>query len=160
MSDAAGPRQFAIRRATAQDAEQVAATVRGGFQTVAEEIGIDIEPLHEAAEMVEAALASGGIVLIAETPEGEAAGTVRAALDEAGVVQVGRLAVLPSHRRAGLARALMVALEAAYPDAACFELFTGHDAHGPIALYRSLGYDFIEAPRETSFPIVWLRKCR
>jgi len=75
-------------------------------------------------------------------------------------VMVRRLAVLPDVRGRGIARALMCALEEAYPRAERFELFTGAMAEGPIALYTSLGYHLIEPREDMGFPLVWFEKCR
>jgi len=154
MSEAA-----TIRLAKRQESEAVAGVIRDGFETVAAAIGRDIPPLHETAADVEATFDAGDAVLIAEL-EGRVVGTVRAESISGGGVMVRRLAVLPYARGRGIARALMRALEDAYPDAERFELFTGAMAAGPIALYQSLGYQLIEPREDMGFPLVWFEKCR
>ena len=148
-----------IRRATREQAEEVARIVREGFQTVADEIGIDIPPVHESTAEVLPSFDAGEITLVAETPDGELVGTVRGERMDGGSVMVRRLAVLPAWRGRGIARALMLELERAYPDTNRFELFTGAGAIGPLGLYESLGYRLME-PRETgNVPLVYLEKC-
>ena len=133
--------------------------VRASFATVARELHIDIPPLFETADDVSSALDSGEVVLLGEW-DCEPVGTVRGETIANGSVVVRRLAVLPEFRRHGLARTLMVALEDAYPQADRFELFTGAEAAGPIALYRSLGYTEFEPAVKHDFPLVYLEKCR
>lgn len=161
MSDAARPEApFTVRPAAPEEAGEIASVVRASFQTVAEQIGHDIEPLHETAESVAATFESRDCALIAELPCGEIIGSVRGATQDDGSVMVSRLAVLPEYRRSGVARALMEALEASYPLAERFVLFTGRDATGPIALYRSMGYEQIEPPADNLPFLIWLAKCR
>jgi ribosomal protein S18 acetylase RimI-like enzyme len=88
-------------------------------------------------------------------------GTVRGIPRADGTVDVGRLAVDDGWEGRGIGTALMVALEAAYPDAPRFELFTGRDAQGPIFLYTRLGYT-ITGDRELApgVHLIWMEKCR
>jgi GNAT superfamily N-acetyltransferase len=148
-----------IRAAHPSEAEMVAALVRAAFMTVAEEIGIDIPPLHETADDVRVTFSAGDAVLVAVI-EGIVVGTVRGETMSSGDIMVRRLAVLPSHRGHGIARDLMLALEGAYPDARRFELFTGADAAGPLALYESLGYQLMKQSDEVGVALVYLEKCR
>ena len=67
-------------------------------------------------------------------------GSVRARL-ERGTCHIGRLVVDPGHERRGIGSRLMESIEREFPDAACFELFTGHLSAGNLALYRRLGYE-------------------
>ena len=75
--------------------------------------------------------------------DGATVGTVRGETRPDGTVVVRRLAVLPTSRGLGIARALLVALEAGYPYATRFELFTGDLNKAAINLYESLGYERI-----------------
>jgi predicted N-acetyltransferase YhbS len=155
------PGDVVIRRATRDEADAVAAVVRSAFQSVADSIGIDIPPLHESAADVLVTFDAGDVTLVAVLPEsGELVGTVRGETMEHDSVMVRRLGVTPGHRGAGIARALMLALEHAYPDALRFELFTGAMAAGPIALYESLGYAMMQPREAGDVPLVWLEKCR
>jgi GNAT superfamily N-acetyltransferase len=162
MSELAAPNEpgsALIRAAEPDEAEAIAGVIRAGFATVAEEIGFDIPPLHESAADVSATFDAGDAVMVADV-DGAIVGTVRGETMDSGDVMVRRLAVLPANRGAGIARRLMLALEAAYPDVSRFELFTGADARAPLALYESLGYQLFEPSEAVDFPLVYLEKCR
>ena len=66
-------------------------------------------------------------------------GSVRAALDS-GTCQVGRLIVHPDYQGKGIGTLLMNRIEAAFPYAERFELFTGIKSINNIRFYRRLGY--------------------
>ncbi len=66
-------------------------------------------------------------------------GSVRAA-EHDGTCSIGRLIVHPQYQRRGIGTHLMVAIEAMFPNAAIFELFTGSKSLGNIRLYERLGY--------------------
>lgn len=127
-----------IRLASREEAETVAAIVREAFETEAAIYG-DIPPLHETAADVETTFDEGDVTLLAEV-DGRAVGTIRGETGRDGRLVVRRLAVLQDARRSGLGRALLEALEAAYPDVTRFELFTGCRNHAALGLYESLGY--------------------
>jgi len=132
---------YVVRPATRDEAETLAAIIRTAFQTEAEVYG-DIPPLHETAADVEATFAAGDVTLAADLA-GATVGTIRGETRPDGTVVVRRLAVLPNSRGLGIARALLVALEAAYPYATRFELFTGDLNRAALGLYESLGYERI-----------------
>lgn len=102
--------------------------------------------MSETAGSVREAIDTG-IVLVAEL-DGVIVGSVRGNLREDGIVEVGRLVVAPELQNRGIGRHLACELEAHYPDATGFEIFTGHKSAGSIALYESLGYR-----REREVPI-------
>jgi ribosomal protein S18 acetylase RimI-like enzyme len=133
----AGP-ACVIRVAARDEAEQLAEIVRTAFLTEAEIYG-DIPPMHETAADIEATFDAGDVTLAAEVG-GQLVGTVRGESKRDGTLIVRRLAVLPQFRRLGIARALLVTLEAAYPDAPRFELFTGNLNGAALGLYEGLGY--------------------
>jgi predicted N-acetyltransferase YhbS len=66
-------------------------------------------------------------------------GSVRAR-EAAGVCHVGRLIVAPELQGGGIGTRLMRGIEAAFPAAQRFELFTGSRSVGNIRLYERLGY--------------------
>lgn len=74
---------------------------------------------------------------------------------------VRRLGVDAEWRGRGIARALMVALEDAYPEATRIELFTGSLSTAALTLYDSLGYEYVRS--ETVAPgvdLLYLEKHR
>jgi len=142
MAERAGlPASCTVRRARRDEAEQLASVIRDAFQTEADVYG-DIPPMHETAADVEATIDAGEVTLAADV-DGVTVGTVRGETKPDGTVVVRRLAVLPQARGRGVARALLVALEAAYPYTARFELFTGDLNTAALGLYESLGYERI-----------------
>lgn len=71
--------------------------------------------------------------------DGTLVGSVRAH-GANGVVQIGRLMVEPSAQGRGIGSALLRAIEAAFPAAAQFELFTGSRSEANVRLYERHGY--------------------
>ena len=140
MAEAARPPRpaYRIRLACREDAEQLAAVIRDAFATEAAVYG-DIPPLHESATDLETSFDAGEVTLAADL-DGATVGTVRGETLPSGKLMVRRLGVLPAARGLGIGRALLVALEAAYPGVASFELFTGHLNGAALGLYESLGY--------------------
>ena len=88
----------------------------------------------------------------------EIIGAVRAVCRD-GRCHIARLIVHPSRQRHGLGAQLLAAIEAAFPEALHFELFTGHRSEGNLRLYKRLGYR--EFKREQAAPglqVVFLEK--
>jgi len=138
VSDAPASDRVVIRLARREEAAALAEVIRKAFVTEQLVYG-DIPPLHETAADLEATFDAGEITLAAEL-DGALVGTVRGETIADGSVVVRRLAVLVEARGNGVARQLMTALEAAYPDAQRFELFTGALNHAALGLYEAVGY--------------------
>jgi len=66
-------------------------------------------------------------------------GSVRARRDME-TIQIGRLIVEPSVQRQGIGSRLLQAVEAAFPEASTFQLFTGSRSVGNLALYKRHGF--------------------
>lgn len=66
-------------------------------------------------------------------------GSVRATLRDT-TCHIERLAVHPAYQHQGGGTALIHAIEAMFPQAKRYELFTGHKSERNIALYQRLGY--------------------
>jgi ribosomal protein S18 acetylase RimI-like enzyme len=66
-------------------------------------------------------------------------GSVRA-IERKGICSIARLMVHPKDQRQGIGGRLMQTIESMFPEAAKFELFTGHKSEGNIRLYERLGY--------------------
>lgn len=135
-----------FREASAEDLEASTRVQHKGFSRVAQDVGVDpceMPPVRETLEEVRRLHREGMRVFVA-TVASEAGerivGTVRGLMRDDATVEIGRLAVDDEFQRRGIARALMLGLEAAFTDACRFELYTGSNATGPLALYAQLGY--------------------
>lgn len=78
--------------------------------------------------------------------DGVIVGSVRAALRN-GVCEIGRLIVHPDHQRQSIGTHLMQAIEAAFPHASRYALFTGARSVGNVRLYGRLGYEAMRTER-------------
>ena len=152
---------ISIVRASVADAEEVLAVIRRAFGPVAEQYGDpDLPPVAETLESHQGRYETN-VVLKAVDSGGRIVGTVQGEPRDHACCYVARLAVEPAHQGRGIGRALTEALEAEFPEATRFELFTGHKSVGSIGLYRSLGYR--ETRREyvdDTLTLVWMEKVR
>lgn len=148
-----------IERAVPADAGEILALIKRAFGPVAEQYGEpSLPPLAETAAAF-AGRFSDHVVLKA-LDGGRLVGTVLGVMD-GDTCLVGRLAVDPAEQGRGIGRALATAIEAAFPQAARFELFTGHLSAETLSLYASLGYR--EFRREAASPrvtLIYLEKAR
>jgi len=71
---------------------------------------------------------------------GKIVASIRGYSDGQGTAHILRLSVLPYFRGRGLGRRLIVALEAEFPKASRYEIFTGHRSAVNIHIYTKLGY--------------------
>jgi len=150
-----------ITRATVEDAEQVLALIRRAFAPVA--VLYDDPALPPVTESLDEhrACYETRVVLKAEDADGTVVGTIQGELRPDGTCYLARLAVEPGRQGRGIARALATAIEDVFPEAARFELFTGHLSTASLGLYASLGYR--ETRRECvddRLTLVWLEKMR
>jgi ribosomal protein S18 acetylase RimI-like enzyme len=153
-------RDIRIVDALPGDGGALLAVQRRAFAPAAERYGRDdLPPLIETTETIEADIREQ-VVLKAVDDAGEVVGAVRGARrDEC--VYVGRLVVDPGVQRSGIATTLMLALEERFPEAACFELFTGGMNEPGMGLYLKLGYREVRRERiDERLEIVFLRKER
>ena len=116
------------------------AITQQAFAEYAGRLPVESGALSETLADVEAALAEGGAVLafIDDQPVGAARYTH---LPDA--LYVGRVAVLPSHRRQGIASAIMRFLEALAPSLghAAISIGVRESLPSNVLLYQSLGYE-------------------
>ncbi len=154
------PHEFEVRKATPRDLPQVLAVQHRAFADVARMLGIDasdLPPLAETLDDLDTLASEGTRFFVAVSADGAVIGSVRGRLDSS-TVEVGRLVVDDEWRRHGVATALMNALEASFGHATRFELFTGADAHAPLALYERLGYRRYRTESQGPVMLVWLEK--
>lgn len=150
-------RNVVIRRAGVDDAEQILKLQYLCYQSEAE-LYDDwaLGPLTQSLESLRQEFETHR-VLVAKLDD-EVIGSVRADLDD-GTCRIGSLCVHPRFQRHGLGSRLVSAIEAAFPEARRFELFTGARSSGNIRLYRRLGY--LDARIEAATPrlkVVYLEK--
>ncbi|MDO8881094.1 MAG: GNAT family N-acetyltransferase [Coriobacteriia bacterium] len=150
-----------IIRATVSDAHEILGLIRRAFAAAARLYDEpDLPPLVESIDEHEARYATH-VVLKAVDPDGTIVGSVQGEDRADGTCYVARLAVEPSRRRQGIGLALTAAIEAEFPEAQRFELFTGHLNESSLHLYASLGYREIRRQRENDrLTLVWLEKVR
>lgn len=117
-----------------------------------------LPPLQEDLDRLSHLLADGMRFFVAVDSAGTVVGSVRGEL-RGKTVEIGRLVVDDGWERHGVASAMMDLLESSYPEAQRFELFTGANATGPLALYRSRGYAEIRRETMPGVELVWLEKC-
>ncbi len=90
---------------------------------------------------------------------GRIAGSVRAYMGQ-DTCYIGRLIVHPDYQNRGLGAKLMAEIEACFPEARRFELFTGHRSERNLHLYQKLGYRPVRREKVSeNLTMVFLEKC-
>ncbi len=150
---------LSIARAGPADLPAILALQRLAFRSEAERYQqFDLPPLRQTlAELEEEARRA---VVLKATTRDALVGSVRGELRD-GTCRVGRLVVTPELQGQGIGTALMGAIEAAFPEAARFEIFTGDRAVATQALYARLGYrEFDRVPAGGAVVLVYMEKLR
>lgn len=129
---------IAIGRAGIEDAKEILALQYLAYQQEAALYqDYTIPPLTQSLDELREEFISS--VVLKAVENGVIIGSVRAVAHD-GVCHIGRLIVHPSRQRRGIGTQLMLAIERSFPQAACYELFTGSRSTGNIALYTRMGY--------------------
>jgi len=139
-----------IEEAVCADAEEILTLQRRAYLSEAAIYDdYSLPPLQETLEEIRArfrdhlflkAVAGDGAVTESGAGvEGRIVGSVRAR-EGNGVCHVARLIVDPQIQNQGLGTRLLLEVEARFPGARRFELFTGHKSERNLYLYRKLGY--------------------
>ena len=97
-----------------------------------------IPPLTQTLSEIQAEFEK--IVFLKAQWEAQIVGSVRALFDS-GTCKIGRLIVHPDYQRKGIGSLLMKTIEASFPNAKRFELFTGTKSADNIRLYQKLEYE-------------------
>lgn len=115
-----------------------------------------IPPMTQTVE--ELAAESPTLTLLVARENGRIIGSGRAKR-ESDSVHLGRFAVHPEFQGRGIGTSIIRALEAAYPDATRFELFTSSVSDDNIRLYSRLGYvEFARKVLSDKVTLVFMEK--
>ncbi len=150
---------LSIEQASKDDAAEILALQKLAYQSEAA-IWNDytIPPLTQTLENLQAQFADH--VILKAVDDGEMIGSVRA-IQANDTCYIGRVIVHPDRQNRGIGSQLMAAIEAAFPAATRFELFTGQKSERNLYLYQKLGYRiFKEEPLNERVIIVYLEKQR
>ncbi|MBD3142888.1 GNAT family N-acetyltransferase [Microbispora bryophytorum] len=127
-----------IARALPAEAGEILTLQRAAYVTEAQLYGDPfIAPLVESLDQVRTVIETA--VVLKATDGGRLVGAVRGQMSGSTCL-VGRLVVAPDRQGRGIGSALLAAMHEAVPEAAAFDLFTGHLSEGNLRLYRRLGY--------------------
>ncbi|MHC5057791.1 MAG: GNAT family N-acetyltransferase [Planctomycetota bacterium] len=128
-----------ITEAEPEDAEEIIVVQRQAFAAQGELYSTcTIPPLVETPDDLRADFEKS--VVLKAVEDGRIVGSVRGRLQEDGTCYVARLAVCPELQNRGIGQELMRELEVRFPNAARFELVTGHRSEKSLHLYEKIGY--------------------
>jgi GNAT superfamily N-acetyltransferase len=155
--------RHAIMPAIPDDAPELLALQRLAYQAEARLYGDwSIPPLTQSLEELREEF--GRLTILKALDQDEALiGSVRAELDASseggGTCRIGRLIVHPRRQRQGLGTALLQAIEASFPQAGRYALFTGSRSEGNLRLYQRLDYAPVDSRAVTpGLTLVFLEK--
>jgi len=151
---------YDIRLAHRDELPDVLAVQHRAFLRVAEDAGIApqlLDPVKEDLRDLRRLFDSGTMFLVAVGPDAQILGSVRGWYSD-GVLMVNRLVIESGWERHGIGMALMDVLEAQFPHARTFRLFTGAQAEAPLALYQKRGYRVVSTQDQEHFVLAWLEK--
>jgi ribosomal protein S18 acetylase RimI-like enzyme len=148
---------FLIEAAALPDAAAILSLQKLAYQSEARLYGdARIPPLLQTLSELQAELAD--MEFLKATHQGQIVASVRGLLRD-GTAHIGRLMTHPDFQKRGLGSRLMAAMESRFPTAARFELFTGHQSHDNLRLYRQLGYTECRVqPVHPALSMVFLEK--
>ena len=128
-----------ISLAQISDAPEILALQKLAYQSEAELYNdYNLPPLLQTLPELEGELAD--VVCLKAVKAGRIIGSVRAR-EQAGTCHIGRLIVHPASQGQGLGQKLMAAIEAEFPQAQRFELFTGSLSERNLHFYAQQGYE-------------------
>jgi len=132
-----------IAPAQIEDAETILSLQKRAYESEAKRYNDwSIPPLTQSLDSLKAEILAGGVLKYRQ--DETIIGSVRASLQD-GRCEIGRLMVAPEFQGQGIGSALLAAIEAAFPQARSFELFTGSRSESNIRLYRRHGYEIVAA---------------
>jgi ribosomal protein S18 acetylase RimI-like enzyme len=146
-----------ITTASVADAEEILALQKLAYQSEAERYqDFSIPPLLQTADEMREDLRKQ---VVCKAVRGTAIVASARAYQEGDTAFIGRVIVHPNLQGQGLGKRIMAAIEARFPQAQRFELFTGHLSTRNLRFYRGLGYrDFKTVAVSPSLSFVYLEK--
>ena len=146
-----------ITQASDADAEEILDLQKLAYQSEAAIYqDYTIPPLTQTLAEIKAEIR--GRHVLKAVAGGRIQGSVRASLEQ-GTCCIGRLIVHPAYQNRGLGTKLMQEIEARFPDAQRFELFTGHLSERNLYLYQKLGYRPVRRePVSAKLTMIFLEK--
>jgi phosphoribosylanthranilate isomerase len=146
-----------VEPATTYNAGEILALQKLAYQSEAQLNGdFTISPLTQTLAEMESDLVR--LTTLKVTLGGRIIGSVRADLVE-GTCRIGRLIVHPEWENHGIGGRLLREIEARFPQAARYELFTSARSARNLYLYRKMGYQaFREQPLNERVTLVYLEK--
>jgi ribosomal protein S18 acetylase RimI-like enzyme len=128
-----------ITPAKVEDADEILSLQKRAYESEAKLYNDwSIPPLTQSLDSLEAEILAGSVLKYCYGKI--IIGSVRASLRD-GICEIGRLIVAPEFQGQGIGSALLAAIEAKFPQAQSFELFTGSRSEGNIRLYQRHGYE-------------------
>jgi len=148
-----------ISRARVDDSLEILGLQQLAYRSEAELYDdYSLPPLTQTLENLQAQF--GSRVFLKAVEEGAVIGSVRA-YQNGTTCYVERLIVHPTFRRRGIGTSLLARIEAEFPEARRFELFTGHKSAGNIRLYERAGYKvFKQEPVNATLTLVFMEKVK
>lgn len=129
---------FVIEKASKEDAAEILSLQKLAYRSEAElNNDENIPPLLQSLAELEMEFLDHVILKLCQN--GAIIGSVRA-IYKGDTCYIGKLIVHPEHQGRGYGRQLMRAIEAEFPMAKRFELFTGSRSERNLHLYQKLGY--------------------
>jgi GNAT superfamily N-acetyltransferase len=150
---------ISIVQASIEDAGEILTLQKVAYQSEAK-LNDDwtIPPLMQTLLEIEAEFENK--IFLKAVHDSRIIGSVRASLDS-GTCFIGRLIVHPDHQKKGIGALLMGRIEAAFPGAKRFELFTGVKSADNIRLYQRLGYrEFREEDLSSKVRLVFMERTK
>ncbi|MDR2351791.1 MAG: GNAT family N-acetyltransferase [Deltaproteobacteria bacterium] len=148
--------QIQVSKAELKDLAQILQVQKDAFFEEDKVTPFHISPMTETLEDLKKTY-ENTLILKAVDADGNILGTVRGR-NANGTTYISRLAVSPEAQRKGIAKALLVAIEKAYP-AKRFELFTRKGNIQAETLYLNHGFEvFKDELIEKDFTFVYMQK--
>lgn len=153
----AGKIPATIEKASVEDAEKILDLQKVAYRSEAEIYNdFSIEPLTQTLDEIKADFETR--TFLKAVVDGEIVGSIRGYVKD-DACQVERLFVHPGHQNRGIGTRLIREIEALFPNAKSYELFTGHRSKRNLFLVEKLNYK-IERTEKVSPRIerVYLKK--